>query len=172
MHLGPPVQIAYAVADIDAAVPTWVALGAGPFFVLEHIALRASRIFGEPGAFDHSSAYGQWGSIMVELVQDHTAGATPVPALGLHHLAFFVHDLASASAAQTAAGRPEALWAETANGQQFVFHDGRHDLGHFVELYEPSDGLRAFYALVADAAAGWDGSQPRRAVPGRGSVPT
>ena len=129
--------------------------------------LRSCRVHGEPGVFDHSSAYGQWGSMMVELVQDHTVGPTPVPGPGLHHLAFFVDDLAEASAAQSAQGRPEALWAETANGQQFVFHDARGDLGHFVELYEPTDGLRWFYATVAAASSHWDGRDPRRRVPSR-----
>ena len=167
---GPPVQIAYAVEDIAAAVTTWAALGAGPFFHIEHIALRSCRVHGRPGAFDHSSAYGQWGSIMVELVQDHTVGPTPVPSLGLHHLAFFVEDLPAASRRLATSGYDEVLWAETASGQAFAFHDARAVLGHFIELYEPSDSLRRFYAMVADAATGWDGSDPLQPMTSRPAV--
>ena len=61
-------------------------------------------IRGTPGTFDHSSAYGQWGAIMVELVEDHGDGPSPVRDMfppdgsGLHHLAFFVDDLDAAVA--------------------------------------------------------------------------
>jgi hypothetical protein len=33
-------------------------------------------------------------------------------------------------------------------GQEFVFCDARHDLGHFIEMYEPSDRLLSFYDYV------------------------
>ena len=59
-------------------------------------------------------------------------------------------------------GWHELLWARTAGGQEFAFHDARHELGHLVELYEPSPAVRRLYAMVADAAADWDGSDPVR----------
>ena len=67
--LGTPVQIAYGVREVRAAAARRAATtGAGPFVVASHIQLAAARVGGVPGAFDHSSAYGQWGRIMVELV--------------------------------------------------------------------------------------------------------
>ncbi len=95
--LGAPVQIAYAVPDAAAAAAEWAATyGAGPFFVRPHITVTNVRYRGRPAEFDHTSAYGQWGGIMVELVQDHGAGPSAVRDMyapeesGLHHLAFFV----------------------------------------------------------------------------------
>ena len=35
--LGGPVQIAYAVGDVELAAATWAARGIGPFFVLDEI---------------------------------------------------------------------------------------------------------------------------------------
>jgi catechol 2,3-dioxygenase-like lactoylglutathione lyase family enzyme len=167
--LGPPVQLAYAVADVDAAALLWSSVHrAGPFFVSRHIAVCDVRYRGQPGSFDHSSAYGQWGSVMVELVQDHTIGPSPIADVvapggsGMHHLAFFVDALEAASAALVARGWPEALFARTASGQCFAFHDATNDLGHMVEIYEGSPRLRDFYSMVADAAVGWDGSEPVR----------
>ena len=79
IDLGAPVQIAYAVNDLDAAARWWAdVVGAGPFFVNEHIAVTNVRYRGQPASIDHSSAYGQWGSVMVELVKDHTVGPSPV----------------------------------------------------------------------------------------------
>jgi len=169
--LGSPVQIAYAVTDLDAAARRWAARsGAGPFFVIEHIALSVVRYRGEPAAFDHSSAYGQWGAVMVELVKDHTVGPSPVrdvvgeAGTGLHHVACFAEDLERESARLTALGWPEALYARTHSGQAFAFHDATAELGHMIELYEPSTGLLGFYSMVAEAARGWDGREPVRSV--------
>jgi catechol 2,3-dioxygenase-like lactoylglutathione lyase family enzyme len=153
--LGAPVQVAYAVADVHAAAARWKAsFGAGPFVINEHIAIASARVNGlerGPSGFDHSSAYGQWGEIMVELVHEHTA---PIGApAGLHHLAFFVDDIALTSRALTDAGWPEALWATTSTGTAFAMHDARSDLGHLIELYEPSPGLLGFYAKIRSLAA-------------------
>jgi len=169
LGLGRPVQVAYAVPDLEQAVADWVArIGAGPFFVAEHIPLTAVRYRGAPGAFDHSSAYGQWGDVMVELVQDHTPGPSPVRDLlgtrtqGLHHLAFMVDDLDAELARLTGLGWPEALRARTASGLEFAFCDASASLGHMIELYEPSDALVRFYRMVSAAAANWTGDAPFR----------
>ena len=160
--LGRPVQIAYAIRDVvDAAHRFAATTSAGPFFVKPHIPLTAARIHGVPAVFDHSSAYGQWGEVMVELVEEHSAPIVQ-PGSGLHHLAFLVDDTASAVNSCTREGWPEVLWAETSGGFAFAFCDARHDLGHLVELYQPTERLLHFYAMVTDAAAGWDGTDPVR----------
>jgi catechol 2,3-dioxygenase-like lactoylglutathione lyase family enzyme len=156
-----PVQIAYPVDDVVTAAEAFSArTGAGPFFVLRHIPLAESRVHGSPAPFDHSSAYGQWGTVMVELVQEHTP-ALVAPGSGLHHVAFMVPDLVAAMRQGAQQGWHEVLWAATATGQQFAFASAP-ELGHLVEMYEPSQRLLGFYARIADAARGWDGSDPVR----------
>jgi catechol 2,3-dioxygenase-like lactoylglutathione lyase family enzyme len=159
-----PVQIAYAVSDVTAAAERFAAsTGAGPFFVVQHISVSASRVHGVDAPFDHSSAYGQWGDVMVELVEEHSPPIV-VPDSGVHHVAFMVPSLADAASWCVAQGWAEALWARTRGGQEFVFHDARASLGHLIELYEPSDRLLGFYRTVAAAAVEWDGSAPVRNV--------
>jgi hypothetical protein len=149
---GAPVQIAYAVEDVHVAAERWRRMGAGPFVIVEHIPLASARWFGVPCEFDHSSAYGQWGEVMVELVCDH--GGLTATTQGLHHVAFMVDDLGAAQATAVVAGWPEALFARTQSGTTpFAFHDARGDLGHFVELYERSPRLEAFYAHVRSLAS-------------------
>lgn len=165
--LGTPVQIAYGVRDLaHAAARFSTATGAGPFVMIEHIPLRSARISGEHGEFDHSSAYGQWGPVMVELVEEHTSPLVDIGTANepghLHHLAFMVTSLDEAATWCEQQGWPELLHAETTGGQVFVFHDARHQLGHLIELYEPSDRLLGFYRSVAAAADGWDGTDPVR----------
>jgi hypothetical protein len=160
--LGRPVQIAYAVSEVAVAAERFAAqTGAGPFFVRAHIPVTHVRVFGAPGEFDHSSAYGQWGEVMVELVEEHTPPLVP-PGSGVHHVAFFVDATAAAVAECAGRGWPEALWAETSGGFPFAFCDSRADLGHFVELYSPTPRLQAFYAMVRDASLGWSGADPVR----------
>jgi hypothetical protein len=167
----PPRQIAYFVPDIRAAAMAHHRrFGSGPFFVIEHIALSRSEHRGMAQPLDHSSAYGQWGTQMVEFVQQHNPEPSAYHDLyphgsggaGLHHIACFVESLEAAIAECAAAGMPLAHYAETATGTEFAFVDATASLGHMLELYEPSPGLTGFYAMVAGAAHGWDGEDPIR----------
>jgi catechol 2,3-dioxygenase-like lactoylglutathione lyase family enzyme len=167
--LGPPVQIAYAVDDaVEAAIHWSLLTGAGPFFVRSHIELVDVVVRGRPGRFDHTSAYGQWGPLMLELVQDHGDGPSPVRDVfapgesGLHHLAFFVDDLGAALQRFTADGYEVAMSARTPGGVEFHFVDALRTHGHMLELYRADDRLRAFYSMVADAARDWNGADPVR----------
>jgi Glyoxalase/Bleomycin resistance protein/Dioxygenase superfamily len=153
---GGPVQLAYAVDDVREAARRWSANGVGPFFVIEHIDVHNVRINGAPNTFDHSSAYAQWGDVMVELICQHDSGGERIVGpSGIHHVAFFVDDFETAAAQLTASGMP---------GMAFGFHDGRAEHGHLVEIYERTDGLARFYDMVRDSAAGWDGSDPIRPI--------
>jgi hypothetical protein len=160
--LGGPVQIAFAVDDLDTAVARWVGRGVGPFFVLEHIELTDVRVRGRLATFDHSSAFAQWGAEMIELIHQHDGGDEPVVGTdGIHHMAHFVDDFDTASAALTGAGHHEALAAKTPTGMPFAFHDGG-ERGHLIEIYERTAPLARFYDMVRDASIGWDGTDPVR----------
>lgn len=163
--LGGPVQIAYAVNDVVAAAQRYAAKGIGPFFVREHIPVSAARVRDEPIAFyDHSSAYGQWGSLMVELICEHHSSDSRVgPAQGLHHMAFFVDEFEHGRGELIKGGWAELLYAK-AGGTPFSWHDADADLGHLVEIYERNERLVRFYDMVRSAAADWDGSNPVRAL--------
>jgi len=171
VSLGPPVQIAYAVPDAAAAAVQWADdFGAGPFLLRRHIELAEVTYRGTPGVFDHTSAYGQWGDVMVELVQDHTVGPSvvrdqfPDGGSGLHHLAHFVDDLDGTVAALVASGYELAMSARTSGGLEFHFVDARRTHGHFFELYRGTERMRGFYASIAALAVGWDGSDPVREI--------
>lgn len=159
-------QLAYKVNDLEAAAAAHHrAFGSGPFFVLRHVALASSVHRGVERPFDHSSAYGQWGSVMVELVVQHNAEPSALHEMfphgsgteGLHHAALFVDDLEAAIARFEREGAPLAQLSVTAGGTAFAFVDTRASLGHMLELYEPTEQLTGFYDFVAAAAEGWDG---------------
>ena len=159
-------QLAYKVNDLEAAaLAHHRAFGSGPFFVLRHVALQSSQHRGVERPFDHSSAYGQWGSVMVELVVQHNPDPSALHDMfphqsggeGLHHAALFVDDLEAEIARFAADGAPLAQLSVTQTGTAFAFVDARSRLGHMLELYEPTAQLTGFYDFVAGAAKGWDG---------------
>jgi hypothetical protein len=100
---------------------------------------------------------------MVELIHQHDQVAEPIVGnAGIHHVAHFVNDFGEAAADLVAAGHAETLYAETATGMPFAFHDGGAERGHLIEIYERTAPLARFYEMVRDAGAGWDGADPVR----------
>lgn len=159
------VQIAYRVDDLEAACHDWATrVGAGPFLCRPHMAVTATYD-GQPAVYDHSAAFGQWGPIMLELIELHSCEPAPLRAViehegpgQVHHFACFVDDLDDASAALTEQGMPLTMSLTTSSGMRVHFHDARHVVGGMLELYVGTEHLRAFYDKVADLADGWDGS--------------
>jgi catechol 2,3-dioxygenase-like lactoylglutathione lyase family enzyme len=165
-------HVGYFVDDMPAAVDWAVAtLGAGPFFVVDHIAFDEVTYLGEPAAYDQSSAFGQWGPIKLELTVVHSAApaglaaalAGPTPRIG--HVAWLASDLDDESAALSAAGAPR-FHTGRSGPVEGAWHDARATLGHYIEVLQECPEILGVYELIRSAAADWDGSDPLRAVPG------
>ncbi len=160
-------QLAYYVPDIDAAARAHsAAFGSGPFFVLRNIQLKSTLHRAQAREWVHSSAYGQSGDVMIEFVTQHSSDPSSItdvfPAgsgrYGLHHTACFVDDLDMAIKQYAAQGMPLAQMCESETGLRFAFVDATASLGHMIELYAAGSGVEEFYAMVSEAAQGWDGS--------------
>ena len=165
----PIVQIAYFVTNAEQAAKRMAArYGAGPFFLVERIALAWGEHRGAPQQFLHTSAYGQWGGVMMELVQQDEEGPSPFRDMyapgeeGLHHMAMMVDSLAATYRECEAQGLAIAARAETATGTEFAFIDTVATQGHMLEVYERSEALIGFYTFVRDASLDWDGLEPVR----------
>ncbi len=159
-------QLAYFCPDVRAAALAHHGqFGSGPYFIADNIPLRSSRYRGRETAFDHSSAYGQWGGVMVEFVQQNNPGPSALRDLypqgsgrwGLHHAALFVDDVDAEAARLADAGFATAQRSEMLDGFVFAFVDTTCAYGHMLELYKPVPVLSEFYAMVAEAARGYHG---------------
>lgn len=164
-----PVQIAYHVPDPEAAAEHYARLfGWGPFFVMRHIPLEFCRYRGRSATFDHTSAYGQAGNLMIEFITQHGDGASALRDMyaneetGIHHVAYFVPDLDGALEEFRDQDYELALEARTVTGVDFAMVDTVAALGHMLELYEQRDDLEKFYGYVRRKAQEWDGSDPVR----------
>ena len=159
-------QVAYFCADIRAAaLAHHRQFGSGPYFVADNIPLAASVHRGVEQPFDHSSAYGQWGEVMIEFVQQNNPGPSAMRDLypegsgrwGLHHVALWVDDVDAAAARLAEEGFPTAQRSVMSDGFVFAFADTSAAYGHMTELYAPLPQLTEFYALVAEAARSYRG---------------
>jgi hypothetical protein len=164
-----PVQIAYHVPDPErAAIRCAERFGWGPFFLLEHIPLASCLYRGRPEVFDHSSAYGQAGEMLIELITHHGTQPSALRVMyasdetGVHHVAYFVPVLAEALGEYREKGYEIAMEARTSVGVEFAMVDARADLGHMLEFYESRKDLADFYSYVKRKAHGWDGHDPVR----------
>jgi catechol 2,3-dioxygenase-like lactoylglutathione lyase family enzyme len=158
----------YVVADLEEAVAQASArLGAGPFFLMENVPLQDVTSRGEPAVFDHSSAFGQFGSVPIELMEIHRCEPDRVrdgfalPAPQLHHVAWAVPELDAAIARLEAQGIHGLLRAGLGD-IQFLYSDATQTLGHHVELHDDNAAFRGFFAMIQEASVGWDGSDPLR----------
>lgn len=168
-------HIGYVVADLGRDVPYFAAAtGAGPFFAMEHIVFDEVTYRGEPAAYDHSSAFGQWGPIVVELTQVHDAQPPGLrdalvgarADLGrVGHVAWLAESLEDEVARLEHAGLTAFHTGRTGPASA-VWFEGGGLFGHPVEVLERRDELERFYAMVHDASAHWDGSEPLRVMAG------
>jgi hypothetical protein len=162
-HLG------YLVPSIERAVAHWAStVGAGPFFIVERMKFDEVLHYGKPCTLDHSAAFGQWGSVIIELQQIFASapetltqrlipGASPI----LNHVAYVSPTPEQDSAQLSAAGYELFLYAKFGE-VEVRFHDTRAILGQAIEIHRQSDFLDAFFSQVAGAARGWDGKGPLR----------
>ena len=167
-------QIAYFTTDVRrAALAHHQVYGSGPYFVVDNIALRLAVHRGVERQLDHSSAYGQWGGVMVEFVQQNNPGPSCFHDMyregsglgGIHHVALWVDDVQQSIESYNAAGHATALYAEMkSDGFAFAMMDTVAAFGHMIELYKPLPALTGFYDFVRQAAAGWDGKEPVRTI--------
>jgi catechol 2,3-dioxygenase-like lactoylglutathione lyase family enzyme len=165
-------HVGYVVDDLEAAAARLsAATGAGPFLAIEHVPLTEATFRGEPCHYDHSTAFAQWGPIIVEISQIHAAeplGLRDFMAAGRHpavgHVAWLVDDLDAESARLSAAGMP-VVHTGSSGPVRANWHDGGPVFGHAIEVHRSGPELLGFYELIAGEARGWDGSRPLRPAP-------
>lgn len=154
-------QVAYVVKDIRAACQRHAALfGSGPFFVASNIPFSHSNYRGRDVPFHHSSAFGQWGDVMVEFMQvEDDAPSVLTDVLErtdgkptLHHKAILVADPPAVAAAFDKAGCPIVFHGTLEAGVELFMIDTLDLLGHMIELYAPSEMVKGFFKMVQDAS--------------------
>jgi hypothetical protein len=155
--LGPFDQIAFAVADIDAVLPSYQAMF-GEFTIQTATFAAGDDVTyrGQPARATLKVALGRCGDIEIELIQVVEGNAPTLEHVrrhgdGVHHVRFPVADLTDRKAALEKAGCETVLYGCRPSGLKFAYLESSEAFGHTLfELIEfaPGDPRR-----VVDPAA-------------------
>lgn len=144
LDLGPIDQVAYVVADLDAALPRYEALY-GPFRVAE-APLRDCTIRGRTADCTLKLAVNSEGPVEIELIQV-LEGETPhsehlaAHGEGLHHVRFRVQGLEAKLEELAAAGYETVFYKRFGPGAAFAYLETPKPLGpSLIELLELPPG--------------------------------
>jgi hypothetical protein len=164
------VQASWFVEDIDQAAENWLALGYGPFYMVRHTKMPLYRYRGVKTHVDVSGAFVQAGDLQIELIAQHDKQPSQYSdsfgpgQSGFHHVGIFTRDYDAGIAEYERKGCP--LVADGVFGEiRFGYFDTRPLVGSMTELIEDKPSIRQFFAMIADAAKNWDGSNPIREIP-------
>lgn len=167
--LGEIMQLAFVPADFDAAVKFWTeAVGAGPFFAIDHVKLKDVKYRGQPSDIDFSMMLGYWGEMQIELIRQHNdapsifKGWRDEGREGLHHVCMLVDDLAPAREACAESRLTVAQQAVVPGGGEVIYIDTGGGPGTIVEILKPAPGTREFFGMMRDAHRKWDGKDAIR----------
>jgi len=168
--LGDIMQIAYLPSDFDAAVKYWTTtMGVGPFFMLQNVQLGEMKYLGEPTSALFSIAIGYWGDIQIELIRPENDAPSIYSGQyavrdQVHHVCIMVQSIAEARNACAAIGATILVEGKVGDTGEVIYVDPGAGPGHVVELLQPMEGSDALFAMMREAAHGWDGSDPLRVI--------
>jgi hypothetical protein len=166
-------QLGYVTADLEASLDYWIDVAeAGPFYYAEYEPEQQVHR-GAPTHIRFRLAYGFFGDVHVEVVQQVSGGASAytealdacaqVPAGGLFHHILLLHDGYDAIYDRhIRAGAERCFDAFVPGVGRFCYLDTRAQLGSYLELVEDTAVFEAACARMREARLGWDGTRPRR----------
>jgi hypothetical protein len=169
---GPVRQNGYVVRDVEAAMDHWTkVMGVGPFFYFPTVVVEQFTYYGQPSDVKLSIALANSGPLQIELIQQRNDAPSMYRDFlaagreGLQHVAFwtekFDDDLRRARAAGFEIAQEGRFGG--ANGRLVYFSAEAHP-GTVIELSEISGPKGPMFRRIAEAAVGWDGTDPIRGV--------
>ncbi len=168
-------QIAFVVRDVEQALRYWTTtLGVGPFFVLRELTPDTFRYRGEPSPPPTLTiALGNSGDLQIELIQQHDERPSAYRDFlvsgreGLQHVSSWLTraEYDATFARMVAAGSVVAHEGAMAGGGVRFAYFGTDALAGGI-MFEIADvgepAVLPMMQMIADAARGWDGSDPIR----------
>lgn len=164
------VQAAWVVADLDAAMRSWITTaGVGPFFVNSDVKLDRARYRGSPTSVAFRTALAQSGSIQIELIEQLNdepsvyRDVVPRGESGFHHMGMFATDV-DAELERFRAMDATIAFEGFFGDVHIAYVDSRSRVGFMIEMFDHKPALDDLFAQVSQAAHSWDGRDPIRSL--------
>jgi hypothetical protein len=169
---GAVAQNGYVVRDLAAAMDHWITvMGVGPWFYFERVAIDWFRHRGADSAVEISVALANSGDLQIELIQQRNDAPSMYREFlaagreGLQHMAYWTTEYQALYDRALALGYRVGQEGQIGGVQgRFAYFDTETHPGTVIEISDVSGPKGAFFALVRQAAIGWDGSDPIRAL--------
>jgi hypothetical protein len=165
---GEIMQLGYVVDDVARTAAEWAQrVGAGPFYVLDRLAMDRYYFRGVRTDVELSLAFGYWGGVQVELICPLNDGDTLYRqalrsgAGKLNHCATVVKDI---DGLLTRHGLHDRVVqsGQMPTGLKFVYLEEYLPGGLHLELIEAQDSTLAAFAGMQAVSRRWDGRDPVR----------
>jgi len=164
--LGPIRQTAFVVGDIEESARLWATVhGVGPWFI-SHTEISNTNYRGETVALRARMGLAQSGGQQIELIEPDMSLPSiyreflEAEGTGAHHICYWA-DLTTCRTHFSAHGAEVVQEGITAAGNEFLYMSGGNGVP-YVEFVDPNDAMMSRFNQIADAAIGWDGSDPIR----------
>jgi len=169
-EFGQIMQHGYIVSDVATAAAEWAQrVGAGPFYVLDRIAMDQYYFRGVRTEVELRLAFGYWGSLQIELIQPLNDGDTlysralQSSAGKLNHCATVVPDIDALLARKQLQARVIQA-GKMPTGLKFVYLEEYLPGGLHLELIEAQESTLMAFAGMEAASRRWDGETPVRPI--------
>ena len=152
-------QVGHVVADLDAAMAEWLALGVGPWTVIEVDQPGSYR--GEPGRAATRIGFSHDGPMQLELIEAVGEGrsvwheARDAGRFGPHHIAYWADDFDVTAAAVDRAGLVVVQDGDGNGMARFVYVETPNAM--LIEIMELTEICGLFMDGIREACETWDG---------------
>jgi len=164
-------QMAYVVPDLRKAMAAWTdRLKVGPWFLFDPFTPAEQHYRGKPTELSTSIGMTFAGHMQFELIQQHN----DVPSVymdgvkkhgyGFHHWGYATTDFDRSLAGLRAKGYEAVFTLRPDPNTRLAYMDSTADLPGYIELIEASAATEALFTMMYQAALGWDGKDPVRAI--------
>jgi methylmalonyl-CoA/ethylmalonyl-CoA epimerase len=169
--IGPVMQMSYVPKDLDAAIKHWTEnMGVGPFFLIENVQLANMRFLGAPSDAAFTVALSYWGDMQIELIRPENGapfifgGAYLPPEGAVHHVAIMADDMDKALEIAKASGATLLVEGDVGPQSKAVYLDSGTGAGGMIEITCFAEEHLAFFEMVHQTCANWDGRDPIRSI--------
>ena len=168
--LGPPLQFAFVVEDLDSALQFWVqSMGVGPFFHIERASYRELRYRGQPTTPDYSVALAYWGETQIELIAQRCATPSIYREFldegrsgQLHHICVRTDDMDRFQREAPGRGLEELAHLTMAPSGRVAYFRSRLSRWPLTEVGEFPARILELFETVRQASIDWNGKDPVR----------
>lgn len=167
-RLGPIIQNAFVVPDLDEAIAAWTRLGVGPFFAFHDSSYASTKYRGEMQTADFSVALAFWNDVQIELITQRCNTPSVYREFldegreGFHHMLTTTTDMEALLVDLKRDGHEVLADVDIGENGRVIYFRMAGQQWPLIEVGEFTPSIYEVFAMIKEASIDWDGSDPIR----------